>query len=157
MLRAYVGLHVARQGAWQPASLVQAARAVISRRQQRRRPEPVGGAAEHPLRRERDRKQPLFHIGGLNVNSIVIWQKGGHIVLHRNFDATRCLDDIARYRITTLFGVPAAYCAPLFDAASAHGIASVVTASDLEAGYAADGYARTKGLGAPQLPMASAP
>jgi fatty-acyl-CoA synthase len=50
---------------------------------------------------------PLFHIGGLNVNSIVIWQKGGHIVLHRNFDATRCLDDIARYRITTLFGVPA--------------------------------------------------
>ena len=50
---------------------------------------------------------PLFHIGGLNVNSIVIWQKGGHIVLHRTFDAARCLDDIARYRITTLFGVPA--------------------------------------------------
>jgi hypothetical protein len=22
---------------------------------------------------------PLFHIGGLNVNSLVIWQKGGHI------------------------------------------------------------------------------
>ena len=38
---------------------------------------------------------PLFHIGGLNVNSIVIWQKGGHIVLHRTFDAARCLDDIA--------------------------------------------------------------
>ena len=50
--------------------------------------------------------------------------------------------------VDTLFGVPAAYCAPLFDAASAHGIRSVVTASDLEAGYAADGYARTKGLGA---------
>jgi fatty-acyl-CoA synthase len=50
---------------------------------------------------------PLFHIGGLNVNSLVIWQKGGHIVLHRSFDATKCLDDIARYRITTLFGVPA--------------------------------------------------
>ena len=41
------------------------------------------------------------------MNSLVIWQKGGHIVLHRNFDAARCLDDIASYRITTLFGVPA--------------------------------------------------
>jgi fatty-acyl-CoA synthase len=50
---------------------------------------------------------PLFHIGGLNVNSLIIWQKGGHIVLHRGFDAARCLDDIARYRITLLFGVPA--------------------------------------------------
>jgi fatty-acyl-CoA synthase len=50
---------------------------------------------------------PLFHIGGLNVNSLIIWQKGGHIVLHRTFDPARCLDDIARYRITTLFGVPA--------------------------------------------------
>jgi fatty-acyl-CoA synthase len=50
---------------------------------------------------------PLFHIGGLNVNSLIIWQKGGHIVLHRGFDAARCLDDIAEYRITLLFGVPA--------------------------------------------------
>jgi len=50
---------------------------------------------------------PLFHIGGLNVNSLVTWQKGGHVVLHRGFDAARCLDDIARYRVTTLFGVPA--------------------------------------------------
>jgi indolepyruvate decarboxylase len=50
--------------------------------------------------------------------------------------------------VDTLFGVPAAYCSPLFDAAGAHGIAAVVTASDLEAGYAVDGYARTKGLGA---------
>ena len=50
--------------------------------------------------------------------------------------------------VDTLFGVPALYCAPLFDAAPAHGITPVVTASDLEAGYAADGYARTKGLAA---------
>jgi len=50
---------------------------------------------------------PLFHIGGLNVCSLNIWQKGGHIVLHRSFDAARCLDDIARYRANTLFGVPA--------------------------------------------------
>ncbi len=51
-------------------------------------------------------------------------------------------------QVDTLFGVPAAYCSPLFDAAIGQGIRSVVTASDLEAGYAADGYARTKGLGA---------
>ncbi len=55
---------------------------------------------------------------------------------------------LSEQHVDTLFGVPAAYCAPLFDAAAAHGLTSVVTASDLEAGYAADGYARTKGLGA---------
>ncbi len=58
------------------------------------------------------------------------------------------LKRLSEQHVDTLFGVPAAYCAPLFDAAAAHGMTSVVTASDLEAGYAADGYARTKGLGA---------
>jgi len=58
------------------------------------------------------------------------------------------LKRLAEQHVDTLFGVPAAYCSELFDAAPAHGIRSVVTASDLEAGYAADGYARTKGLGA---------
>jgi indolepyruvate decarboxylase len=51
-------------------------------------------------------------------------------------------------QVDTLFGVPAAYCSPLFEATGGHGIVPVVTASDLEAGYAADGYARTKGLAA---------
>jgi len=50
---------------------------------------------------------PLFHIGGLNVNTLVTWQTGGHIVLHRAFDPLRFLEDIARYRITTTFAVPA--------------------------------------------------
>jgi indolepyruvate decarboxylase len=58
------------------------------------------------------------------------------------------LKRLSEQRVDTLFGVPAAYCAPLFDSAKAHGIRSVVNASDLEAGYAADGYARTRGLGA---------
>jgi indolepyruvate decarboxylase len=58
------------------------------------------------------------------------------------------LKRLSEHHVDTLFGVPAFYCAPLFDAAGAHGIRSVVNASDLEAGYAADGYARTKGLGA---------
>jgi fatty-acyl-CoA synthase len=50
---------------------------------------------------------PLFHIGGLNVNSLVIWQKGGHIVLHRNFDPARALADITACKVTTMFAVPA--------------------------------------------------
>jgi len=58
------------------------------------------------------------------------------------------LKRLAEQHVDRLFGVPAAYCAPLFDAAPAHGVKSVVAASDLEAGYAADGYARSKGLGA---------
>lgn len=58
------------------------------------------------------------------------------------------LKRLSEQHIDRLFGVPAAYCAPLFEKAPGHGIKSVVTASDLEAGYAADGYARTKGLAA---------
>jgi TPP-dependent 2-oxoacid decarboxylase len=58
------------------------------------------------------------------------------------------LERLHQQHVDVLFGVPAAYCAPLFDAAGSHGMATVITASDLEAGYAADGYARTKGLSA---------
>ena len=50
---------------------------------------------------------PLFHIGGLNTCSLVIWEKGGHIVLHRSFDPQRCLDALVAYRVTTMFAVPA--------------------------------------------------
>jgi indolepyruvate decarboxylase len=57
------------------------------------------------------------------------------------------LKRLSQYQVDTLFGVPAAYGAPLFDAVGAHDIKPVVTTTDLEAGYAADGYARTKGLG----------
>ncbi|GGC64848.1 thiamine pyrophosphate-binding protein [Chelatococcus reniformis] len=48
----------------------------------------------------------------------------------------------------TLFGIPGATCDPFFDAALQAKLSIIVTASDLEAGYAADGYARCKGLGA---------
>jgi indolepyruvate decarboxylase len=58
------------------------------------------------------------------------------------------LTRLSEQHVDTLFGVPAAYCSKLFDAAVARRMSTVVTASDLEAGYAADGYARTKGLGA---------
>ncbi len=50
---------------------------------------------------------PLFHIGGLNVNTLVTWQTGGHIVLHRAFDPSRFLEDIAKHRISSTFAVPA--------------------------------------------------
>jgi fatty-acyl-CoA synthase len=52
---------------------------------------------------------PLFHIGGLNVTTLVTWQKGGEIVLHRSFDPAACLEDIGRYGVTTMFGVPAMF------------------------------------------------
>jgi fatty-acyl-CoA synthase len=52
---------------------------------------------------------PLFHIGGLNVTTLVTWQKGGEVVLHRTFDPGACLTDIDRYGVTTMFGVPAMF------------------------------------------------
>lgn len=48
--------------------------------------------------------------------------------------------------VDTLIGVPGATCASLFSAADAAGMRIVVTSGDLEAGYAADGYARLRGL-----------
>jgi fatty-acyl-CoA synthase len=50
---------------------------------------------------------PLFHIGGLNVTTLVTWQKGGEVVLHRSFDPGACLEAISRHGVTTMFAVPA--------------------------------------------------
>ncbi len=52
---------------------------------------------------------PVFHIGGLNVTTLVTLQKGGLVVLHRAFDPGRALADIAAQRVTTMFGVPAMF------------------------------------------------
>jgi len=52
---------------------------------------------------------PLFHIGGLNVTTLLAWQKGAEVVLHRIFDPAACVEDIARYGVTTMFGVPAMF------------------------------------------------
>ena len=52
---------------------------------------------------------PIFHIGGLNVVSLVTFQKGGVVVLQRGFDPGRALADIAAHRVTTMFGVPAMF------------------------------------------------
>ena len=52
---------------------------------------------------------PLFHIGGLNVITLVVWQKGGEIVLHRSFDPGAALEAIEEYSVTNMFGVPAMF------------------------------------------------
>jgi fatty-acyl-CoA synthase len=52
---------------------------------------------------------PIFHIGGLNVTTLVTLQKGGVVVLHRTFDPGNALADIATHRVTTMFGVPAMF------------------------------------------------
>ena len=49
---------------------------------------------------------PLFHIAGLNVTIPTTWRMGGEVVLHRAFDPQTSLDDISRYRVSTLFGAP---------------------------------------------------
>jgi fatty-acyl-CoA synthase len=52
---------------------------------------------------------PLFHLGGLNVNTIVTWQMGGEVVVLRAFDPGAALQAIQAHRITHMFGVPAMY------------------------------------------------
>jgi indolepyruvate decarboxylase len=56
---------------------------------------------------------------------------------------------LSENNVKKLFGVPGATCSPIFEAArSPSDVSPVVTSSDLGAGYAADGYARARGLGA---------
>lgn len=73
---------------------------------------------------------PLFHIGGLNVTTLLTLQKGGHVVLAPHFDAAETLSAIARYRVTTMFGVPAMFLAmsqlPTFDAADVSSLGYVI-------------------------------
>jgi fatty-acyl-CoA synthase len=52
---------------------------------------------------------PIFHMGGLNVTTLVTFQKGGLVLLHRSFDPGRALADIAKHKVTTMFGVPAMF------------------------------------------------
>ncbi len=54
---------------------------------------------------------------------------------------------LKQLNVDTLFGVVGVPCSAFFSAAKSGKLTIVSTASDLEAGYAADGYARLKGLG----------
>jgi fatty-acyl-CoA synthase len=52
---------------------------------------------------------PLFHIGALNVTTLVVMQKGGEIIIHATFDPGAALEAIEEYGVTNMFGVPAIY------------------------------------------------
>jgi fatty-acyl-CoA synthase len=50
---------------------------------------------------------PMFHVGGLNIQTIPALHAGATVYLHEVFDPQRALDDIRRYRITLTVLVPA--------------------------------------------------
>lgn len=55
---------------------------------------------------------------------------------------------LKQYGVDTLFGIPGTSCAAVFASCMAQGLQIVMNSSELDAGYAADGYARMKGLAA---------
>jgi indolepyruvate decarboxylase len=55
---------------------------------------------------------------------------------------------LSQNNVKTVFGVPGATWEGLFSQFGGTGVSLVINSSDLEAGYAADGYARMRGLGA---------
>lgn len=50
---------------------------------------------------------PLFHVGGLNIQTLPVLMLGGTVVLHAAFDPGRFLTDVPRYAVTTSLLVPA--------------------------------------------------
>lgn len=49
---------------------------------------------------------PLFHVGGLCSVSLPAMGAGGHLVLHRAWDAEAVMRDIAKHRVSVTFAVP---------------------------------------------------
>ena len=52
---------------------------------------------------------PLFHTAALNMLCLPTMLKGGSVLIEPAFDPDRVLELIARYRVTSMFGVPAIY------------------------------------------------
>jgi fatty-acyl-CoA synthase len=52
---------------------------------------------------------PLFHTAALNMLCLPTMLKGGTVLIDAAFDPARALELIARYRVTSMFGVPAMY------------------------------------------------
>jgi fatty-acyl-CoA synthase len=52
---------------------------------------------------------PLFHTAALNMLCLPTMLKGGAVLIEPAFDPARVLKLIARYRVTSMFGVPAIY------------------------------------------------
>ena len=52
---------------------------------------------------------PLFHSGGLFIQASPILYKGGTMIIHPKFDPSRTYQDIEKFRVTKLLGVPTVY------------------------------------------------
>ena len=52
---------------------------------------------------------PLFHIGGLNVLTLITLQKGGEVVIQSAFDPGKAIAAIVAHKVTTMFAVPAMF------------------------------------------------
>ena len=52
---------------------------------------------------------PQFHCGGWNVQPLLMWWKGGKVVLERSFEPARVLSLLEEKQVTTIMGVPATY------------------------------------------------
>ncbi len=78
---------------------------------------------------------PLFHVGGLNIQTLPALLGGGAVLLHRAFDPGQFLDDVERWQPTWTVLVPAALAAvaahPRFDSADLGSLRGVMTGSSL--------------------------
>lgn len=52
---------------------------------------------------------PMFHSGGLFIQTCPMLYKGGTLVIHPHFEADQAYRDIERYKVTKFLGVPTVY------------------------------------------------
>jgi fatty-acyl-CoA synthase len=52
---------------------------------------------------------PLFHIGGLNAFTLRTFTRGGTTIIRRAFDPVQAVHDLAEYKVTQMFAVPAMF------------------------------------------------
>jgi len=52
---------------------------------------------------------PLFHSGGLFIQASPVLYKGATMIIHSKFDPAGAYEDIERFRVTKLLGVPTVY------------------------------------------------
>ena len=78
---------------------------------------------------------PLFHVGGLNIQTLPALLGGGAVLLHRAFDPSKFLDDVEQWQPTWTVLVPAALAAvaahPRFDSADLGSLRGDMTGSSL--------------------------
>lgn len=52
---------------------------------------------------------PMFHSGGMFIATMPVIHRGGTILIHRHFDPQKTLEDVEKYQINILGGVPAMF------------------------------------------------